>query len=193
MLRRGSSARMPDYALGLAWSSDDAMLAAGSTTRRDLDLEGRGCHGAGLEDPSGGRTVGTETAFRVSRFCPGERVLASCGRDGTLRLWDVRSGAALARTLPVGGYLDDLAHSEDGSMITAVGTDGYLRVWGSDGLVPSLAVPLHQGPVAAVAWNGDHIFTASEDGRSVSSIWTKQNGNRVLARSSALRSPTIPK
>ena len=70
----------------------------------------------------------------------------------------------LARTPPVGGFLDDLAHSEDGSKISAVGTDGYLRIWESDGLVPSLAVPLHQGPVAAVAWNGGRIFSASDDG-----------------------------
>ena len=28
----------------------------------------------------------------------------------------------------------------------------------------NLAVPLHQGQVAAVAWNGGRIFSASEDG-----------------------------
>ena len=32
------------------------------------------------------------------------------------------------------------------------------------GSFPILAVPLHQRPVAAVAWNGGRIFSASEDG-----------------------------
>jgi hypothetical protein len=45
-----------------------------------------------------------------------------------------------------------------------VGTDGYLRVWESDGLIPALAVPLHQKPAAAVVWNGGRTFSASEDG-----------------------------
>ena len=128
-------------------------------------MESRGRRGAGPEDSGGSPARDTETAFRASRFCPGGKVLASCGRDGTLRLWDARSGAALAATPPVGGPLDDLAHAKDGSKISAVGTDGYLRVWESDGLVPSLAVPLHQGPVAAVAWNGGRIFSASDDGK----------------------------
>jgi WD40 repeat protein len=61
--------------------------------------------------------------------------------------------------------LDDLAHSPDGSKISAVGTDGYLRVWESEGLVPHLAVRLNEHPVAAVAWNGQRIFSASDDGK----------------------------
>ncbi len=155
--------RMPDYALGLAWSPDDAMLAAGST-RGEIWLWKL----AGSAEPvlkiSGEADRGHGDGVSSLAFLPGGKVLASCGRDGTLRLWDARSGAALARTPPVGGPLNDLAHAEDGSKISAVGTDGYLRVWESDGLVPSLEVLLHQGPVAAVAWNGGRIFSASDDG-----------------------------
>jgi WD40 repeat protein len=155
--------KMPDYALGLAWSPDDTTLAAGST-RGEIWL----WNAAGGAEPglkiSREASQGHGDSVSSLAFLPGGKILASCGRDGTLRLWDVRSGAALARTLPVGGSLDDLAHSEDGSKITAAGSDGYLRIWESDGLVPSLAVPLHQGPVAAVAWNGGRIFSASEDG-----------------------------
>jgi hypothetical protein len=66
--------------------------------------------------------------------------------------------------------------TEAGSVFTISGTGGTqpLReaaqatirclAWSNrGGLVPSLAVPLHQGPVAAVAWNGGRIFSASED------------------------------
>jgi WD40 repeat protein len=60
--------------------------------------------------------------------------------------------------------LDDHAHSKDGSKISAVGTDGYLRVWESDGLVPSFAISMHDGSIAAVAWKGERIFSASDDG-----------------------------
>jgi WD40 repeat protein len=155
--------KMPDSALGLAWSPDDATLAVGST-RGEIWL----WKAAGGAEPSMKISTEASQGHRDSvsslAFLPGGKILASCGRDGTLRLWNAQSGAALAHTPPAGGYLDDLAHSEDGSKITAVGTDGYLRVWESDGLVPSLAVALHQRPVTAVTWNGSRIFSASEDG-----------------------------
>jgi WD40 repeat protein len=156
--------KMPDYALGLAWSPDNTMLAAGST-RGEIWL----WKIAGAAEPvlkiSGEAGHGHGNSVSSLAFLPGGKVIASCGRDGTLRLWDARSGAELASTPPVGGYLDDLAHSPDGSKISAVGTDGYLRVWESEGLVPHLAVRLNEHPVAAVAWNGQRIFSASDDGK----------------------------
>jgi WD40 repeat protein len=155
--------KLPDYALGLAWSLDDTTLAVGST-RGEIWL----WNAAGGAEPSlkmpRDAIQGHGDGVASLAFLPGGKLLASCGRDGTLRLWDVRSGAALARTLQVGGALDDLALSEDGSKIVAAGSDGYLRIWESDGLTPNLAVPLHQRPVGAVAWNGSRIFSASEDG-----------------------------
>ncbi|MFZ0709523.1 MAG: hypothetical protein WAM53_05740, partial [Terrimicrobiaceae bacterium] len=155
--------KLPDYALGLAWSPDDKMLAAGST-HGEIWLWRVSDGGEPVVKISGEPGRGHADSVASLAFLPGGNILASCGRDGTLRLWDVRSGAALAATPPVGGFLDDLAHSKDGSKISAVGTDGYLRVWESDGLVPSLAIPLHQRPVAAVAWQGERIFSASDDG-----------------------------
>ncbi|HEY5704728.1 MAG TPA: hypothetical protein VIS96_04060 [Terrimicrobiaceae bacterium] len=155
--------KLPDYALGLAWSPDDTMLAAGST-HGEIWLWRVADGGLPIVKISGEPGRGHADSVASLAFLPGANVLASCGRDGTLRLWDVRSGAALAVTPPVGGFLDDLAHSKDGSKISAVGTDGYLRVWESDGLLPRLAIPLHQRPVAAVAWKGERIFSASDDG-----------------------------
>ncbi len=156
--------QMPDYALGLAWSPDDSMLAAGST-RGEIWLWRVADGGQPVvkipEEPGKGHA----DSVAGLAFLPGGKVLASCGRDGTLRLWNARSGASLAATPPVGSFLDDLAHSKDGSKISAVGTDGYLRVWESNGLLPSLAIPLHDGSAAAVAWTGERVFTASDDGK----------------------------
>jgi WD40 repeat protein len=154
---------LPDYALGLAWSPDDTMLAAGST-RGEIWIW-RAADGAEpVVKISGEPGRGHADSVASLAFLPEGNVLASCGRDGTLRLWDTRSGAALAVTPPVAGFLDDLAHSKDGSKISAVGTDGYLRVWESDGLVPSFAISMHDGSIAAVAWKGERIFSASDDG-----------------------------
>lgn len=155
--------KMPDSALGLAWSPDDASLAVGSTHGEIWLWNAAGGAEPRLKIPKE-VSQGHGNSVSSLAFLPGGKILASCGRDGTLRLWGARSGGAIARTLPVGCPLNDLAHSEDGSKIAAVGADGELRVWESDGLVPSLAVELHRRPVSSVVWNGSRIFSASEDG-----------------------------
>ena len=155
--------KMPDYALGLAWSPDDIMIAAGSTHGEIWLWKAAGASESILKIP-GGAGRGHADSVSSLAFLPGGNVLASCGRDGTLWLWDVRSGTALAHTPSVDAFLDDLAVSADGSKIATVGTDGYLRVWEKDTLTPTLAVALHQRPAAAVVWHGSQIFSASEDG-----------------------------
>ena len=103
-------------------------------------------------------------AVSTLAFLRDGKALASCGRDGTVRLWGTRSGAELGKTLPVGGSLDDLALSPDETKIAAAGTDGYLRAWERADLTPYLAVTVHNGPVSALSWIGSRIFSASEDG-----------------------------
>jgi WD40 repeat protein len=174
---------MPDYALGLAWSPDDTMIVAGSTHGEIWLWKAAGASEPILKIP-GGAGRGHADSVSSLAFLPGGNVLASCGRDGTLWLWDVRSGTPLARTPSVDAFLDDLAVSADGSKIATVGTDGYLRVWEKDTLTPTLAVALHQRPSAAVVWHGSHIFSASEDGTvralDLDEVMWKERARRLI-------------
>jgi WD40 repeat protein len=67
--------------------------------------------------------------IRGVAFTPGGRRLASCSTDGTIKIWNVRTGAELL-TLP-GRHtpLTAIAFSEDGNLLASCGHDGVVRIW----------------------------------------------------------------
>jgi WD40 repeat protein/serine/threonine protein kinase len=62
-------------------------------------------------------------------FAPNGQHLASCGADGTLRIWNVASGT-LKATIPAHKSLANaVAWSSDGLLLATVGDDAHVRVW----------------------------------------------------------------
>ena len=53
----------------------------------------------------------------------------TASRDGTARLWDVASGAALAVLKGHEGKVVQAAFSSDGTRIVTVSSDGTARLW----------------------------------------------------------------
>ena len=182
--------QMPDAALGLAWSPDGAMCAASSTHGEIWFWKFSGATTPVMKIPTQPAETHGDSVSTLA-FLRGGKALVSCGRDGTVRLWDAHSGAVLAKTLPAGASLDDVAVSPDETKIAAAGADGYLRVWESADLTPYFAVPLHQRPVSAVTWIGSRIFSASEDGtvRILDLDETKWNVRARQVIGVALRNP----
>ena len=82
---------------------------------------------------NGSRLVlrGHQDEVDTARFAPGGSQVLSVSDDGTLRLWDARSGAALAVLDSGGGPLQDFAVSRDGRIAT-LSKAGVVRVVGCE-------------------------------------------------------------
>jgi WD40 repeat protein/transcriptional regulator with XRE-family HTH domain len=105
----------------------------------------------------------------VVAFSPDERLLASGSTDGSVKLWDVESGAALwsggqASTILCGAF------ASDGSLLASGGLDATVRLW--DPKLGTLLEALpHPGPVSALTWSPDGHLLATGDDAGAIRLW----------------------
>src|SRR5437773_5440109 len=102
-------------------------------------------------------------------FSPDERLLASGSTDGSVKLWDVESGAALWSGRQASTILC-VAFASDGGLLASGGLDATVRLWD-----PKLGTLLqdvpHPGPVSALAWSRDGHLLATGDFAGTIRLW----------------------
>jgi WD40 repeat protein len=107
---------------------------------------------------------------------PQGQYLATGGRDGTARVWNLETGQELVR-LKHGTPVGSVAFSADGSMLSTGGADGVIRVWE----LPSGKEKLRsvhsefQYAVAEFSPDGSRLATAGADGAV--HIWELARGD----------------
>ncbi|GAA3445979.1 PD40 domain-containing protein [Planomonospora venezuelensis] len=112
-----------------------------------------------------GTLTGHAGAVSQVLFTPDGRTLVSVGRDRSVRLWDVRGGALLARLTGHDTWMKAAALSPDGRTLATGGEDGVLVLWDVPGRARIAALPGHDRQIREIAFSPDGrtLATASDD------------------------------
>lgn len=133
-----------------------------------------------------GRTIlnqktGHNGVYRMSFHSDGG-LLATCGLEGGIRLWDLRSGRAVMTMVKAHvGATTCLDFSGDGLLLASGGGDNQVKIWDLRKKRCSRSIPAHMGLVSSLRFTGgtsDALLSASFD--HTVKIWSARRGWALL-------------
>jgi WD40 repeat protein len=145
----------------LALSPDDRIVAGSEQAGAKIWLwDARDGHL--LRPPLSGHTE----RIVALNFTPDGRTLVSCGWDGRLVIWDVKSGANLTVLRGHNNSFFQLVLSPDGSTIATGGDDSVVRLWNVARRQEVAVLQGHADNVNSLAFSqdGQWLASASDDG-----------------------------
>jgi murein DD-endopeptidase MepM/ murein hydrolase activator NlpD/WD40 repeat protein len=163
-----------DQGSALLWDAARGTLKAALLRERPtsgLSLETRSQ--AGLKDP---------TAVRRIRFSPDGTKVAALLSDASARIWDARTGRAVA-TLRHSGSMSAVAFSPDSRRIVTASPGKIAGLWDAASGAPNGQPMRHDGSVldAVFSPDGTKIITASTDPDTTTRLWDGFTGDELAA------------
>ena len=145
------------------WRCSGLRMPCGWTTRR-----GQGASPAAGHGRAGGTSLAPDLDSRrrgaPARFNAQATRAVTAGEDGTARIWDLQTFAAVGKPLVHPAAVLDASFGESDLLVTAC-ADGSGRVW-DIGRGVAVAYLNHEGPLTCARFDpaGRRILTASKDG-----------------------------
>ena len=109
-------------------------------------------------------------------FSPGGQTLASCGQDGTIRLWDPASGGILRILRGHVGEVNYVTFSPDGRKLASGGDDGTVRLWDAETGKLLSTLGKHNDLVTCVLFTPDGRRLISGGGGGIVNVWEIESG-----------------
>jgi len=136
--------------------------------------------------------TGLEGRVNSIAYSPDGLLLTSSSDDGTVRLWDTRTGLEAISPLRSGdGKVTSVAFSPDGRFVASGTSDGLIHIWdvktGRLSMIPLLG---HDGSVACVAFSPDGRLIASAGSDRLVRLWDAETGEILAAMEGHKRSVT---
>jgi WD40 repeat protein/DNA-binding SARP family transcriptional activator len=168
-----------DYAWAITWSPDGQTLASGgiSQTVRLWSLQTGRCirtlaghdewiYSVAMTNDSADGEFSRET----------KPILASGGRDRTVKLWDVATGSLLKTLQGDQDLVWCVAWKPDEPILAVGSSDNMIRLWDANTKQCLRTLSGHQGWVASIAWSPDGQMLASSSQDHTIKLWHAQTG-----------------
>lgn len=112
-------------------------------------------------------------------FSPDGKLVATCGRDQTLRLWDTATGKPVRTCAGAGAELHTLAFSPDGKLLASAARNGIVRLWEAATGKSLRSLSGHSGEVYCVVFSPDGKLLASCGQDQTIRLWEPETGKQV--------------
>ncbi|KIK47991.1 hypothetical protein CY34DRAFT_72903 [Suillus luteus UH-Slu-Lm8-n1] len=122
----------------------------------------------------------TDWVEGVIHLPDGQRII-TCSRDGSLRVWNLKSGKQIGEDWRDGDSgVCTIALSPDGKKVVSGSSDGGVRLWDIDTGKLIAKWMGHTLLVRSVCWSrdGHRVVSGSDDGTARK--WDVENGKRIL-------------
>ncbi len=109
-------------------------------------------------------------------FTPDSRILGTASYDGTLKLWDARTGKAIRTLAGHQNLVMSLGVSPDGNTMATGANDNTIKLWDVPADGPNSSWPGHAAAINDIAVRPDGLFAVSVGDDKVVHVWDRTSG-----------------